>query len=63
MTASEISSELGKRWKIVDRKTKSQFQKKASEENNKNKAETVVIEDDSKKHVSLDNVQNIGAFF
>jgi ribosome-binding protein aMBF1 (putative translation factor) len=55
MTASEISSELGKRWKIVDRKTKSQFQKKATEENNKNKAETVVIEDEDTLTSVVDN--------
>ena len=57
MTASEISSELGKRWKIVDRKTKSQFQKKATEENNKNKAETVVIEDEDTLTSVVDNVE------
>ena len=56
MSASEMSSELGKRWRLVDMKTKSQFQKKATEENNKNKAETVVIEDDANKEDEPDIV-------
>ena len=43
MTASEISSELGKRWKLVDRKTKSQLQKKATEENDKKRLQLLSL--------------------
>ena len=57
MTASEISSELGKRLKLVDKKTKSQLQKQATDENDKNKAATVVIEDDNTLTSVVDNVE------
>ena len=58
MTWIEISSELGKKWKMVDKKTKDKLKSTAKEYNSKNTVKTIEIDEHEEANIEDNNDDN-----